>query len=143
MFRALAVWCLATFFLPACMAATSELAPDDAHAVRAAIEGQLSALATDRSADAFAFASPEIRTRFRDAALFAEMVRRSYPMLIRPASVSYFAPEAEQGVVTQSIQVRDREGNFWRVVYEMRRQPDGNWRINGCAVAPDDDSSTT
>jgi len=143
MFRALVFWCLMTSLPLACIAAPPELAPADVRAVRAAVEGQLKALAAGEPDVAFAYASPEIRSQFHDAALFASMVRRSYPMLIRPVSVSYFVPETEEGVVTQSIQVRDREGNFWRVVYELRQQPDGSWRINGCAVAPDDDSSTT
>ena len=144
MLRALVFWCLTALAPVAALSATPpELAQSDARAVRAAVEGQLKALAADRSDDAFAFATPEIRTRFHDAVLFAAMVRRSYPMLIRPASVSFFLPELNEGMVTQSIQVRDHEGNFWRVVYEMSRQPDGGWRINGCAVAPDDDSSTT
>ena len=59
---------------------------------------------------------------------------------------SFMRPEASEGAtttITQAVQFRDREGNFWRAVYELELQPDKSWRINGCAVAPDDDSLTT
>jgi hypothetical protein len=72
-----------------------------------------------------------------------DMVRRSYPMLIRPVSTSFFLPEGSADVVSQSVQFRDREGNLWRAIYELQRQPDKSWRISGCAVVPDDESSTT
>ena len=119
------------------------VSPKDAHAIRVVVEAQLKALASENSAEAFAYATPEIRRQFGDAARFSAMVRSNYPMLIRPASVSFMRPEAGNGIVIQAVQFRDREGNFWRAVYELHRQSDKHWRINGCAVGPDDDSSTT
>ena len=123
-----------------------QVSASDARAVRAVVEAQLKALAAEESAQAFSYASPAIKSQFHDAATFAEMVRRSYPMLIRPASISFMRPEASEVATTtiiQAVQFRDREGNFWRAVYELELQPDKSWRINGCAVAPDDDSLTT
>jgi len=123
-----------------------QVSASDARAVRAVVEAQLKALAAEESAQAFSYASPAIKSQFHDAATFAEMVRRAYPMLIRPASISFMRPEASEGAtatITQAVQFRDREGNFWRAVYELELQPDKSWRINGCAVAPDDDSLTT
>ena len=124
-----------------------QVSAGDARAVRAVVEAQLKALAAEEAAQAFSYASPAIKSQFHDAATFAEMVRRAYPMLIRPASISFMRPEASEGAttttITQAVQFRDREGNFWRAVYELELQPDKSWRINGCAVAPDDDSLTT
>jgi predicted component of type VI protein secretion system len=123
-----------------------QVSASDARAVRAVVEAQLKALAAEEAVQAFSYASPAIKSQFHDAATFAEMVRRSYPMLIRPASISFMRPEAGERAtttITQAVQFRDREGNFWRAVYELELQPDKSWRINGCAVAPDDDSLTT
>ena len=120
-----------------------ELSASEVRAVRGVVEAQLKALADDNPAQAYSYASPAIKSQFHDAATFSEMVHRSYPMLIRPASISFFRPEAGEGVIIQAVHFRDREGNFWRAVYELQQQPDKSWRINGCAVAPDDDSSTT
>jgi hypothetical protein len=122
---------------------TEEVDAIDSRAVRAVIEAQLDALARDRPDEAFSYASPAIRQQFHDAAAFAAMVRHSYPMLIRPVSIGFIRPEAGEGVVVQGVQLHDRDGKFWRALYELQRQPDKSWRINGCEVVPDDDSSTT
>jgi hypothetical protein len=45
--------------------------------------------------------------------------------------------------VVQPVLVRDRNGRGWIAIYELIRQPDAGWRINGCAVAPDDERSST
>ncbi len=136
---------LALCVLPLCAAAADpdEVSATDAKAVRALVEKQLGALAQGRPAEAFSYASPSIQAQFNDATAFADMVERSYPMLIRPASIGFFKPAAHEGEVFQAVHFRDRDGHLWRAVYELQRQPDRSWRINGCAVAPDDEASTT
>lgn len=119
------------------------LAADDARAVRAVVEAQLKAFADDRAAQAFAHAAPAIQAQFGDAAQFMAMVRRSYPMLFKPASVAFMQPEAADGIVLQGVRFRDREGRLWQAAYQLERQPDKRWRINGCAVAPAEEGSTT
>jgi len=118
------------------------LGVSDARAVRAVVEAQVRALAADQDGQAFAYATPRIQDQFRDAGTFGRMVRSSYPMLIRPASMSFFQAQIQLGVVVQAVQFHDREGRIWRAVYELQHQPDGRWLINGCAVAPDEETST-
>ena len=147
MLKSLTCWCFMIVLSFACLAdggrGANEVSAGDRRAVRAVVEAQLKALAADDSAQAFAYASPAIQKQFRDAAAFMTMVRRAYPMVIRPAATSFFVPEAGAGVILQRIQFRDRDGKLWRALYELQRQPDQSWRINGCVVAPDDDTSTT
>lgn len=115
----------------------------DSRAVRAVVEAQLKALAAGDTARAFSHAAPAIQQQFQDATTFDQMVRRSYPMLIRPASVSFYRPLAGENVVVQSVVLRDREGRAWRADYQLQRQPDRRWRISGCQVVPGDAGSTT
>jgi hypothetical protein len=134
-------------------AGAAVLAEPDASAVRNVIESQLEAFAADDSERAYAHASTGIRARFGDAATFMAMVRAGYPMLIRPAAVSFFraqtqhesdppSPAAQQAVqVVQVVQVRDREGRLWRATYLLERQADAGWRISGCVVAADSETS--
>lgn len=119
------------------------LTDSDSRAVRAVVESQLEALAAGDAARAFSHAAPAIQQQFQDATTFDQMVRRSYPMLIRPASVSFYRPLAGDDVVIQSVMFRDREGRAWRADYQLQRQPDKRWRISGCLVVPGDDASTT
>ena len=124
-------------------AVLDEVNASDAREVRRVVEAQLRALGGDKPTDAFLYASPEIKSQFPDATAFVQMVRRGYPMLIRPVSIGFTQPEAADGSIVQAVQLHDREGHFWRAIYDLRQQPDKSWRINGCVVAPDDDSSTT
>ena len=66
------------------------------------------------------------------------MVRRGYPMVIRPAAVSFFQPQRDVGTpetVTQLVQLRDREGRLWNATYLLEQLTGAGWRISGCVVA--------
>jgi hypothetical protein len=41
-------------------------------------------------------------------------------------------------VAKQNVLVVDDDSNVWAVVYELVRQPDGSWLINGCVVIKSD-----
>ena len=120
-----------------------DVADGEARAVRAVVEAQLKAFAADDAATAFSHASPAIQKQFGDAATFAAMVRRTYPMLIRPASISFYRPLAVGLVVEQRVMFRDGEGRVWQADYQLQRQADNRWRIEGCRVVPGSDTSTT
>ena len=114
--------------------AGNEVAPADAKAVRALIEAQLAAFASDDADRAFSFAAPGIQTMFVNAERFLAMVRESYPVVYRPSSVSFLLPEWIDGKLIQRVQMRDAAGATWMVVYEIERQPDRSWRIAGCVA---------
>lgn len=128
---------------PTGAARAGEVSDVDARAVRAVVEAQLKAFAADDAVQAFSHASPSIQKQFQDAQTFAQMVRQAYPMLIRPASISFYQPMANDSVVTQPVMFRDGEGHVWRADYQLQRQPDKRWRIEGCSVVPSNDASTT
>ena len=121
----------------------ARLSEADAHAVREVVQGQIEAMATDDDARAFSFASPSVRNLFHDAPSFMLMVRHGYPMLIRPTSTLYLRPEAVEGGAVLVVHVVDHDGESWLATYQMQRQPDRSWRIDGCVVAPDDQQEST
>jgi hypothetical protein len=127
---------------PASGAGVSEV---DAQAVRDVIEAQLEAFAADDAARAFSYASPAIRRQFGGADAFLAMVRQGYPMVIRPAARSYSRPEAESDpqALQQTVLLRDAQGQTWRALYQLQRQTDRTWRIDGCRIVPDDGRSST
>ena len=131
--------CLSLIGLLWSTAAPAELlAEPDAHAVRQVIEAQLEAFAADDAARAFSYASASIQAQFGDAISFMAMVRSGYPMVIRPAAVSFFQPQRDVGTpetVTQLVQLRDRDGRLWNATYRLERQTGAGWRISGCVVA--------
>ena len=125
---------LALFTLPAA-AAEPRLGAADLNAIRAAVSAQLDAFAHDDGAKAFSYATSDIREQFRDADSFLAMVRHSYAVVYRPASVTFLATLQEYGEVLQQVRMTDASGGVWLARYHMERQPDGRWLIAGCDLA--------
>ena len=120
------------------LAGAAQLTESDARAVRQVVEAQLKAFAADDAALAFSYASASIQAQFGDADNFMAMVRSGYPMVVRPAAVSFFQAQVEVGAlaaVTQLVQFRDREGRLWNATYLLEQVTGAGWRISGCVVA--------
>ena len=132
-FALFCVWFVAS--LCALSAGAAEpLEPGDRAAVRLIIEKQLAAFADDEAEQAFAFASPKIQDMFVTARNFMDMVRIAYPVVYRPASLSFQVPYWENDEVWQTVEMRDAQGMDWTAQYTLLRQADGIWRINGCVL---------
>lgn len=106
----------------------------DALAVRRVVEAQLAAFAADDAARAYALATPEIRKTFGDADHFLDMVRAGYPVVYRPASVTFLVPTWRGNVLVQGVHLTDEQGTLWLAQYQLQRQRDRQWRIGGCVV---------
>lgn len=142
--RGLGCVALIALLVPAAAGAAG-LAEADARAARQVVEAQLDALAAGDGARAFSYASASIQAQFGNANNFMVMVRSGYPMVVRPAAVSFFQAQVDIGpppTVTQSVQLRDREGRLWKATYLLERQADAGWRIGGCVVATESEKSS-
>ncbi|HEX6722048.1 MAG TPA: DUF4864 domain-containing protein [Burkholderiaceae bacterium] len=115
--------------------AAPDVSAADAKAVRGVIEAQLAAFAADDADKAFSYAAPGIRAMFVTAERFLAMVREGYPVVYRPASVTFLKPEWIQDKLIQRVQMTDAAGAPWMVVYEVERQADRSWRIAACVAA--------
>ncbi len=115
--------------------AQTPLAPEEAIAVRKVIEAQIDAFRQDDAAKAFSLATQAIQENFGSAERFIEMVRASYAVVYRPATVAFDAPVVLEGQVVQPVRMTDAQGRAWLALYPMQRQPDGTWRTNGCQLA--------
>lgn len=147
-FPVAAAWLLAltlvvTGWLLPTLAWAAPLSKADETSVRAVIEGQLAALASDDARKAFSFSAPNVRESVGSPERFMAMVRAHYPAIYRPASTSFVKPEAydEPGVrgaqALQRVHLLDNDGNSWVAIYSLQRQRDKTWRITGCRVQPD------
>ena len=94
------------------------------------IDGQIAAFRADDFPRAFEFASPMIRNMFRTPDRFGQMVRQGYPMVWRPAEVTYGAAEIDGRVTRQQVLITDQSGTLHALEYEMI-QTEGGWLING------------
>ena len=125
---------VAAFASPAVRA--EPVSPADTRSARAVVEAQLAAFAADDAKGAFSYAAPAIREMFGTADRFMAMVRSGYPVVYRPATVSFLHPEWNDRELVQGVHLTDAKGSLWLAVYRLERQADRSWRINGCDVQP-------
>ena len=114
--------------------AAPDVSAADAKAVREVIEAQLAAFAADDADKAFSYAAPGIRAMFVTAERFLAMVRQGYPVVHRPAAVTFLKPEWLDDKLIQRVQMTDAAGAPWMVVYELEQQNDRSWRISACVA---------
>lgn len=98
--------------------------------IQGVIGGQIEAFQADNFAKAFEFASPNIQGIFRSPENFGRMVTQGYPMVWRPAEVTYLDLRQEAGSYWQKVQIVDTEGRVHILDYRMLDTGTG-WKING------------
>ncbi len=114
--------------------AQSVVSPADDAEIARAITAQIEAFRRDDGDAAFAFATPGIRQKFGDSAHFMAAVKQAYPQVYRPRSFKFLGRGAEEGKVTQRVEIVGPDGRLVTAIYDMSRQPDGSWRIDGCRL---------
>jgi len=116
--------------------ATEPVSAVDTKAIRAVVGAQLDAFAADDAKKAFSLAAPSIRAMFETPEKFVAMVRAGYPVVYRPASVTFLQPLWVQRQLVLGVRLTDADGGQWLATYSLERQPDKSWRISGCDVQP-------
>jgi hypothetical protein len=119
--------------------AVAQTSDTDQAAIRQVIQSQMAAFQKDDGPTAYGYASPTIQQKFVNPDVFLEMVKTGYPAVYHPREVEFRNLKVENGRLLQEVYVVGPDGNPALAIYEMQRQPDGSWRINGCwlARAPD------
>lgn len=118
--------------LPAAQAAVSA---EQARQVRQLVQAQLDAFAADDAPRAFSYAATTIQQMFGTPEVFLDMVRTSYPVVYRPASVTFLTPKADGAGIVQPVHMTDAAGASWMALYRLVQLEDKSWRIAGCVLA--------
>ncbi len=98
--------------------------------IEGVIRRQLDAFLADDFATAFTYASPAIKRIFQNPGRFGSMVRQGYPMVWRPAHVTFLELEQRGAAMVQKVLIRDEEGALHVLAYQMIPTEDG-WQIDG------------
>ncbi len=116
----------------------TSLSASDEKAVREVVAAQLAAFAADDAPKAFSVAAPNIQKMFKTPANFMAMVQAHYPVVYRPASVTYYKPETDGASIIMKVQMLDANDAQWLAVYALQRPNSKDktkgWRIAGCIV---------
>jgi hypothetical protein len=119
-----------------------ELGPNEANAIRGVITAQMGAFAKGDDALAFSFADPVIQAMFETPSWFMNMVRDLYQPVYAPRAVR-FGGLHSQGPrdARQEVHVVGPDGVRCVAHYELQLQNDGSWRISGCLIDPEPEST--
>ena len=124
----------ALLVLPAASRADDIAAADRAEFQRI-ITDQIEAFRADDGARAYSHAAPNIKLIFPTPEVFMSMVKQGYMPVYRPKSFKFSATAiGPNGGPTQRVTIVGPDGKTYEALYSMERQPDGTWRINGCAL---------
>lgn len=127
---------------PAASDIVNGLTKADREKIRRVITLQIRAFERNDEAIAFAYASPETRKTFGTPRNFMMMVRADYALLIKHTSREFLEAATVDGVTVQPLKVVTIEGETVIALYTMELQPDREWRIGGCELAPANKGST-
>lgn len=119
---------------PVALAAEPVVPATSARAVQLTVRAQLDAFASDDAKRAFSYAASTIQQIFGTPDNFMDMVRSTYPVVYRPASVTFLTPKPQGKVVVQPVHMTDGQGGSWLAVYRLEQQKDKSWRIAGCVL---------
>ncbi|MEP5732179.1 MAG: DUF4864 domain-containing protein [Sulfitobacter sp.] len=101
--------------------------------IEGTITSQIEAFKVDDFEQAFTFATPRLQELFQTPQNFERMVTGGYPMVWRPAEVSYLELRERGGEMWQKVQIIDQKGVAHVLLYRMQLT-DAGWRIGGVQI---------
>ena len=114
----------------------TRLSTADRKKIQHIINLQIKAFQRDDETIAFSYAAPETRKLFGSPRAFMEMVRSGYSALYRSESRQFLEAAVIDGAVIQPLRIVTPDGETLVALYSMQQQPDKEWRISGCEMAP-------
>lgn len=98
------------------------------------IRNQIAAFLSNDAATAYSFASPTIQEKFLNQNLFFDMVKRAYRPVFRPGNFAFGRSRIEGEQVIQEVLITGPDGKDWTAIYQLVKQPDGGYKINGVQI---------
>jgi hypothetical protein len=102
------------------------------------IQGQIEAFLQNDATAAYSFAAPGIKALFPDKDVFFAMVKKSYQPVYHPGNYAFGKSRAidNGAVVYQEVLITGVDDKDWTAIYQIARQPDGTYKINGVQILP-------
>jgi hypothetical protein len=63
---------------------------------------------------------------------FLQLIKDQYPPVYRNRRALFSPPERIDGHTVVIVRLTDSENMVWLAIYELLREPDGAWKIDGC-----------
>jgi hypothetical protein len=113
-------------------------AEDPVQTAQSLIQRQIDAFLHNDAAAAYSFAAPGIKALFPDKDIFFAMVKKSYQPVYHPGNYAFGKSRAidNGAVVYQEMLITGTDDKDWTAIYQIARQPDGTYKINGVQILP-------
>lgn len=113
-------------------------AEDPVQTAQTLIQGQIEAFLHNDAVTAYSFAAPGIKALFPDKDIFFAMVKKRYQPVYHPGNYAFGKSRAidNGAVVYQEVLITGTDDKDWTAVYQINRQPDGTYKINGVEILP-------
>ncbi|WP_028744452.1 DUF4864 domain-containing protein [Rhizobium mesoamericanum] len=136
-FLAVFILCAASFVLFA-----TARAEDPIDTTRTMIEAQIKAFLNDDVDAAYSFAAPGIKAIYPDKNVFFAMVKKSYEPVYHPGNYAFGRSRSidNGAMIYHEVLISGRDGKDWTAIYQVARQPDGSYKINGVQIVPNTQS---
>ena len=95
------------------------------------ISSQIDAFRKSDIDEAYTFASPFIKSRFANAEIFGQMVKRGYPMIWSAKDYKFLEFTFFNGALVQRVLFMDPKERIFVFDYELRQYGSETWLING------------
>ncbi|TCL73956.1 DUF4864 domain-containing protein [Rhizobium sp. BK251] len=117
-------------------------AEDPTDATRSMIEQQIIAFLRDDADTAYSFAAPAIKAMYPDKERFFAMVKKSYEPVYHPGNYAFGRSRSidDGAMIYHEVLITGRDGKDWTAIYQVVRQPDGSYKINGVQMIPNTES---
>ncbi len=103
----------------------------DARLIKRVVQSQLQALAADDAITAFSLSTSGARSELGSPQNLLQMVKDQYDPMRHYRLAIFLVPERATEGASQTVRITDRDNKVWLVEYEMQRETDGSWKING------------
>ena len=121
----------AAMFLCICLPLSAAMAEEPVDTAQDIIQRQIAAFLKDDARTAYSFASPTIREKFPTEGAFFDMVKKGYAPVYRAGNFAFGRSKVEGDMVLQEVLISGPDGKDWTALYQLLKQPDGSYRING------------
>jgi len=122
-----------------CIGLISPVSAEDVQAeAQQLIESQIKAFLNNDAETAYSFAAPGIKALYPDKDVFFAMVKRGYEPVYHPGNYAFGRSQSQDGdaLVYQEVLITGADGKDWSAIYQLGRQPDGSYKINGVQIVP-------
>lgn len=105
-----------------------------AQAVTLVVQSQLHAFAEDDAETAFNLATESTQSLARTPNDFLKVIKQRFTPIYRHRHALFSEPEIIEGHALQIVQLIDHDNLVWIAIYEVEREADGKWKIDGCQL---------